>query len=515
MHPTAASSMRVESIPAGLYSVSFAVFTGVTVDYVGVREKLEQVVLSASRGGGWQLWSCGFFGDNLTQMTNNGRSNGTPSWSPDGSKIAWTYYSATKAGEILVRPASGGPATHLSNNTADDEHPTWSPDGEWIAFHSDRTGDDRIYKMISTDGSGQKRLSDAGVGQNDIHPDWWPDARDGGGMVLLSAASGEMQTAAPSLDPEILFASDRTGQYQIWGMTADGLNEEKQVSSGDPDDAPAWHPFTDRLAYRRSTGPGYGYDIYTNRDTDTDEHLFVGGTGTESQPCYSMDGRYIFFVSNREGGVNSIWAKQVHYPYRSYRITNAAGPDKEPDLGNPTPQISRVLVGPAGSDHGYDPIHASAIAGVLAFGAEGYLNFIRLGIPPASGPSLTATPLDDGGVQLAGIVLSAPNMYYIEEDAGIGVPPKIWDFTGATSRSCVLYMNTETGKLVTVVDLGDSVHSAAADGPSAGITQQQSGGGTIIRGAFKRVWDADGVMVAEGEIGTIEIDAANRVVRAF
>lgn len=65
--------------------------------------------------------------------------------------------------------------------------------------------------------------------------------------------------------------------------------------------------------------------------------------------------------------------------------------------------------------------------------------------------------LEDTGIQLVGVVLSAPDMYYVEEDAGLGVPPTIWDFSGITSRSVGLYFDAQTGKLVAVLDMGDSV----------------------------------------------------------
>ena len=174
-----------------------------------------------------------------------------------------------------------------------------------------------------------------------------------------------------------------------------------------------------------------------------------------------------------------------------------------------------MLVGPSGSDHGYDPIHNAAVAGVVAFSYQGYLNFVRLGIPPASGPSLTATPLQNTGTQLVGVVLSGQNMYYLEEDAGIGLPPIMWNFTSAPIRTAVVYLDAMTGRLVTVIDMGDSVHTAAAPDPAAAVIQQRSGSGLLVQGDFHRVWDADGKLIAEGEIGAVQIDAANRVARAF
>ncbi len=78
----------------------------------------------------------------------SGQVNGvSPSWSPDGREIAFVSFadhndpacpvdSCPPSGEIYVVGADGTGLTRLTSSTADDEHPTWSPDGSRIAFAS-------------------------------------------------------------------------------------------------------------------------------------------------------------------------------------------------------------------------------------------------------------------------------------------------------------------------------------------------------------------------------------------
>ena len=68
--------------------------------------------------------------------------------------------------------SDGADVRQLTVNAATDHRPTWSPDGTRIAFHSDRDGDFEIYTMRS-DSTDVRQLT---VNDDrDWSPAWSPD----------------------------------------------------------------------------------------------------------------------------------------------------------------------------------------------------------------------------------------------------------------------------------------------------------------------------------------------------
>jgi Tol biopolymer transport system component len=97
-----------------------------------------------------------------------------PSWSPDGSRIAFTGYfdicahDSGGASDIWVmNPDGSGKQDLMSDTGTPDEQPAWSPSGKTIAFVSDRDGKRGLFAIPSAGGT-VTRLT---TGQ-DTEPDW-------------------------------------------------------------------------------------------------------------------------------------------------------------------------------------------------------------------------------------------------------------------------------------------------------------------------------------------------------
>ncbi len=182
----------------------------------------------------------------------------TPAWSPDGSTIAFTS-SRDGQSEIYVISQDGTGLRRLTNNRAIDVSPTWSPNGRTLAFTSDRTGSPQIYVM-DQDGLNLRRVSFEGS-YNDA-PSWSP-SRQSSEIAYASRierrpfdivvhdletrqtrqlTTGRGSNESPSWAPNglhIAFASDRTGEAQIFTMHRDGSGLRQLTREGS-NTTPRW-----------------------------------------------------------------------------------------------------------------------------------------------------------------------------------------------------------------------------------------------------------------------------------
>ena len=111
-------------------------------------------------------------GSAYAQLTYGKSDNIYPAWSSDGSLIAFQTYRNNDQADIYLMYADGSNQIPLVNNPNYYEgQPTWSPDGSQIAFTADYSGLYRIY-VVNWDGSGLREL----VATHDsAMPIWSPD----------------------------------------------------------------------------------------------------------------------------------------------------------------------------------------------------------------------------------------------------------------------------------------------------------------------------------------------------
>ena len=100
----------------------------------------------------------------MRRLTDNIGYDGDPSWSPDGTRIAFT-----SNGEIHAMNADGSGITRLTVDPASECCASWSPDGSRLVFVSGRGRNFNIWVMNS-DGSQEEMLNRTLVYDGD--PSW-------------------------------------------------------------------------------------------------------------------------------------------------------------------------------------------------------------------------------------------------------------------------------------------------------------------------------------------------------
>jgi TolB protein len=94
-------------------------------------------------------------------------------WSPDGSRIAFNGTQGYGGSDIYVVNPDGSGLTNLTNDGLSSSWPTWSPDGTWIAY----TGGSRI-RRVRTDGTGGgEQLTPQSAVADELYPQWSPDGK--------------------------------------------------------------------------------------------------------------------------------------------------------------------------------------------------------------------------------------------------------------------------------------------------------------------------------------------------
>ena len=150
-------------------------------------------------------------------LTKNAADDAQPSFSPDGTKIAFTSQRADSNGDIYVMRSDGTGVTRLTSNTAFDSDPNFSPDGTKIVFRSTRTGNSEVFVMDTvdsdTDGEGDNITNISNSTANDAFPAFSPD-----GTKIVFRSHRTTGVNNPEEDGEVFvinFDENLTGLTQL------------------------------------------------------------------------------------------------------------------------------------------------------------------------------------------------------------------------------------------------------------------------------------------------------------
>ncbi|HPT48802.1 MAG TPA: Tol-Pal system beta propeller repeat protein TolB [Accumulibacter sp.] len=185
-------------------------------------------------------------------------SNSAPAWSPDGRKLA-VVLSKEGGSQIFTVNADGSGAQRLTADSAINTEPNFSPDGQYVYFTSDRGGSPQIYRVGASGGEAQRISFE---GSYNVTPRLSPDGktmafisrRDGGfRLSVMDLASRQVQVLtdshkdeSPTFSPNgrmVLIATESGGRGVLSAVSIDGrVKQRLTIPAGDVRE-PAWGPF--------------------------------------------------------------------------------------------------------------------------------------------------------------------------------------------------------------------------------------------------------------------------------
>jgi TolB protein len=138
----------------------------------------------------------------------------SPTWSPDGKKIAFVSFEKERASINIVEVASGR-TERVTQYPGINSAPTWSPDGRTLALVLSKDGGPKIYTLDMISKSLNRVTEGTGI---DTEPCFSPDGRS------------------------IVFTSDRGGKPQIYRVTLGSGKTERLTFAGNYNAKPSLTP---------------------------------------------------------------------------------------------------------------------------------------------------------------------------------------------------------------------------------------------------------------------------------
>jgi tricorn protease len=191
-------------------------------------------------------------------------------------------------GDVFTVPVKPGATRNLTNTPGVHERNSkWSPDGKHIAFVSDASGEDEVW-MVSPDGQGKPVQLTTGGDTYKYEIYWSPDSK------------------------KILW-SDKKLRVCFVDIESKKVTQVAKAKAWEVRDA-VWSPDSRWIAYLQQE-PEAINDVYLYSLKHDHTHRVTEGRQGSNSPCFSGDGKYLFFVSSRD--FNPIYsATEWNHAYR-------------------------------------------------------------------------------------------------------------------------------------------------------------------------------------------------------
>lgn len=216
-------------------------------------------------------------GAHLKLVSSSDRQAMSPTWAPDGRRLAYMEFAAGR-GQLFVQDmATGERRAVATTGQALDFTPAFAPDGRTLAFSRATEDGTDIYTVNIKDNCCLQRLT-VGRFSDNLSPTYSPDGQ------------------------RIAFVSTRAGLPQIYVMAADGTDQQLfapfDYGVTGSSNAPEWSPDGLSVAFHRDVAGTLQVFVL---DVRTRTVRQLTSVGRNEDPTWAPDSRHLAFVSDRSG----------------------------------------------------------------------------------------------------------------------------------------------------------------------------------------------------------------------